>query len=65
MDSLLSPIHPGEVLLEGFMQPLDLSHRRLANTIGVPPIRINQIVHGQRANKHRYFNAPGAPFWNQ
>ena len=46
---MLSPIHPGEVLLEDFMIPLGLSQYRLAKDIGVAPIRISQIVHGQRA----------------
>jgi addiction module HigA family antidote len=49
MDDTLSPIHPGEVLLEDFMKPLDLSQYRLAHDIGVTPIRISQIVNGQRA----------------
>jgi len=49
MDELLSPIHPGEVLLEDFMKPLGLSQYRLAKDISVTPIRISQIVHGQRA----------------
>jgi len=49
MDDTLSPIHPGEVLLEDFMKPLGLSQYRLAHDIGVTPIRISQIVNGQRA----------------
>lgn len=49
MDNNLSPIHPGEVLLEDFMKPLGISQYRLAKDIGVTPIRISQIVHGQRA----------------
>jgi addiction module HigA family antidote len=49
MDKLLSPIHPGEVLLEDFMKPLGLSQYRLARDIGVTPIRISQIVNGKRA----------------
>ena len=49
MDELLSPIHPGEVLLEDFMKPLGLSQYRLAKDINVTPIRISQIVNGQRA----------------
>jgi addiction module HigA family antidote len=49
MDETLSPIHPGEVLLEDFMKPLGLSQYRLAHDIGVAPLRISQIVHGQRA----------------
>jgi addiction module HigA family antidote len=48
MDEILSPIHPGEVLLEDFMKPLGLSQYRLAKDIGVTPIRISQIVNGQR-----------------
>ncbi len=49
MDDNLSPIHPGEVLLEDFMKPLHLSQYRLAHDIGVTPIRISQIVNGQRS----------------
>ena len=49
MDSMLSPIHPGEVLLEDFMKPLGLSQYRLAHDLGVTPIRISQIVNGKRA----------------
>lgn len=49
MNNLLSPIHPGEVLLEDFMKPLGLTQYRLAQDIGVTPIRISQIVNGQRA----------------
>jgi len=49
MDDTLSPIHPGEILFEDFMTPFGLSQYRLAQDIGVTPIRISQIVHGQRA----------------
>jgi len=49
MDEMLSPIHPGEVLAEDFMKPLGLSQYQLAQDIGVSPIRISQIVRGQRA----------------
>ena len=42
------PIHPGEILLEEFMKPMSISQYRLAKDIGVPPMRINKIVHGQR-----------------
>jgi antitoxin HigA-1 len=45
----LAPIHPGEVLLEDFIKPLDLSQYRVAKEIGVPPRRINEIVLGKRA----------------
>jgi len=40
--------HPGTVLREEFMQPNGLSQYRVAVDVGVPPRRINQIVHGQR-----------------
>jgi len=49
MDETISPIHPGEVLREDFMKPLGISQYRLAKDIGVTPIRISQIVNGQRA----------------
>ena len=49
MDILLSPIHPGEILLEDFMKPLGLTQYRLAHDIGVTPMRISQIVNGHRA----------------
>ena len=42
------PTHPGEVLLEEFLKPLGISQYRLAADIGVPPHRINKIVHGRR-----------------
>jgi addiction module HigA family antidote len=45
----LAPIHPGEVLLEEFLNPLEISQCRLATDISVPPRRINEIVHGKRA----------------
>ncbi|HQV70546.1 MAG TPA: HigA family addiction module antitoxin [Thermoflexales bacterium] len=48
-DKTLSPIHPGEVLLEDFMKPLGLSQYRLAHDLGVTPIRISQIVKGDRS----------------
>lgn len=45
----LSPIHPGEVLLEDFLVPMGLSQYRLAKDISVPPRRINEIVLGKRS----------------
>ncbi len=45
----LPNIHPGEVLLEEFLVPLGISQNRLARTMGVPPRRVNEIVHGKRA----------------
>ena len=44
----LSPVHPGEVLLEDFLKPMELSQNRLALSIGVHPRRINEIVLGKR-----------------
>jgi len=44
----LKSVHPGEVLLEEFLKPMDLSQNRLALAIGVPPRRINDIVLGKR-----------------
>ena len=44
----LLPVHPGEILLEDFLQPMDISQYRLAKDISVPPRRINEIVHGLR-----------------
>jgi addiction module HigA family antidote len=46
---LLDPIPPGEVLLEEFMRPLDLSINALARAIDVPPNRVSEIVNGKRA----------------
>ena len=45
----LTPIHPGEILLEEYLRPLELSQYRLAQDISVPARRINEIVHGTRA----------------
>ncbi len=46
--STIAPIHPGEILGEEFLEPLEVSQNRLAVAIGVPPRRINEIVHGKR-----------------
>lgn len=45
----LANIHPGEVLLEEFLVPLELSQNQVARDISVPPRRINEIVLGKRA----------------
>jgi addiction module HigA family antidote len=45
----LPPVHPGEVLLEEFLEPLGVTQYRLAKDISVPARRINEIVHGARA----------------
>lgn len=45
----LKPVHPGEVLMDEFLKPMELSQNRLALAIGVPPRRINEIVLGKRS----------------
>lgn len=44
----LAPVHPGEILLEEFLKPMELSQNQLALAIRVPARRINEIVHGKR-----------------
>lgn len=46
--SKLDPVHPGEVLMEDFIGPLGLTQNKVALAVGVPPRRINEIVHGKR-----------------
>lgn len=45
----LPPIHPGEILMGEFLEPMGISQYRLAKDISVPPRRINEIVHGKRS----------------
>lgn len=45
----MPPTHPGKILLEEFLQPMNISQYRLAMDISVPPRRINEIVHEKRA----------------
>ena len=45
----MSPVHPGEILLLEFLEPLSISQYRLARDISVPPRRINEIVRGSRS----------------
>ena len=45
----ITPIHPGEILMEEFLEPMGISQYRLAKDISVPPRRINEIVHGKRS----------------
>ena len=47
-DSSFAPIHPGEILMLEYLEPLEVTQHRLAVSIGVPPRRINEIVHGKR-----------------
>ena len=44
----INPIHPGEILFEEFLTPMHLSQNKIATDIGVPPRRINEIIHGKR-----------------
>ena len=48
-NSKLAPVHPGEVLMEDFIEGFGITQNKLAVAIGVPPRHINEIVHGQRA----------------
>jgi antitoxin HigA-1 len=45
---VMPPVHPGEVLAEEYLEPLGVTQHRLAVAVGVPPRRINEIVHGKR-----------------
>ncbi|BAJ76004.1 plasmid maintenance system antidote protein [Microbacterium testaceum StLB037] len=65
----IPPVHPGEVLLEDFINGLGITQNKLAVAIGVPPRRINEIVHGARGisadtalRLSRYFGT-SAEFW--
>lgn len=65
----LKPLHPGEVLLEEFLRPMNLSQNRLALSVSVPPRRINEIVLGKRgvtadtALRLARFFGVSAQFW--
>jgi antitoxin HigA-1 len=68
-ETVLAPVHPGEVLLKECLEPMGISPYRLAKDFSVPPRRINEIVHGKRAvaaetalGLARYFGASD-PFW--
>lgn len=65
----IPPIHPGEVLMVDFIEGFGITQNRLAVAIGVPPRRINEIVHGKRGitadtalRLERYFGV-SAQFW--
>ncbi|QGU06897.1 putative HTH-type transcriptional regulator YbaQ [Corynebacterium occultum] len=45
---LIEPVHPGEILMEDFIEGFGITQNKLAVSIGVPPRRINEIVHGKR-----------------
>jgi antitoxin HigA-1 len=64
-----APTHPGEMLLEEFLNPMGLTQRELASAIHVPYQRINDIVNGRRGitpstalRLAKYFNM-SADFW--
>lgn len=48
LEELYPPIHPGEILMEDFIEGFGITQNKLAVSIGVPPRRINEIVHGKR-----------------
>ena len=65
----IAPVHPGEILMYEFLEPLSMSQNQLANDLGVPPRRINEIIHGKRGitadtalRLARYFNMT-PQFW--
>jgi len=65
----IAPVHPGEILMYEFLEPLNMSQNKLANDLGVPPRRINEIIHGKRGitadtalRLARYFNMT-PQFW--
>lgn len=65
----IEPIHPGEVLKEDFIEGFSVTQNKLAVSIGVPPRRINEIVHGKRGitadtalRLAKYFGT-SAEFW--
>ncbi len=47
-NELIDPIHPGEILKEDFLEGFGITQNKLAVSLGVPPRRINEIVHGKR-----------------
>src|SRR5712691_8684560 len=68
-DPTLNPVHPGEILLEDFLKPLQISQYRLSKDIHVPLRRINEVVLGRRGisadtalRLARYFNTT-PQFW--
>ncbi len=69
MKKTLHPVHPGEVLSEEFLKPMNISQNRLALNIGVPARRINEIVLGKRsisadsALRLARFFGTSAEFW--
>ena len=65
----IPPLHPGEVLLEEFLNPMGMSQNQLGRNLRVSPRRINEIIHGKRSitadtalRLSRYFGN-SAQFW--
>lgn len=65
-EKLYAPIHPGEVLMEDFIQGkvFAITQNKLAVSIGVPPRRINEIVHGKPGHHRRHGVAAESLLWN-
>lgn len=68
-NDIKTPIHPGEILREEFLEPMNLTQYRLARELRVAPIRVSQIIHGKRSitadtalRLSRYFGN-SAEFW--
>ncbi|QOQ38213.1 HigA family addiction module antitoxin [Trueperella pecoris] len=69
MEEKITPVAPGEILFEDFIQPMGITQNKLAVAIGIPPRRINEIVRGKRRitadtalRFGRYFGM-SAQFW--
>lgn len=68
-ENTLRNVHPGEILLEEFLKPMDISQNKLARDIGVPPRRVNEIVLGRRqvtadtAIRLAYYFGTSEEFW--
>jgi len=45
----IKPVHPGEVLFEEFLKPMEISQNQLGRALSVSPRRINEIIHGKRS----------------
>lgn len=65
----LMPIHPGEVLLEEFLKPMDLSQEQIASALQIPTEQISKVIHGQQritaelALRLAYFFKMSPRFW--
>ena len=44
----INPVHPGEILFEEFLKPMNISQNKLGRDLNVSPRRINEIIHGKR-----------------